>query len=428
MARPTIYAYASRAVTSRRHNSKLGNNQRWTMAKYFLHLTTSTSHTYLPTMNLFGNSTAAPSLTESIFGSSSSSNNALLFSKSIPQQRPPSNSRKRPRTGNKLSTDAEEKPSEPEETSETPEQTLRRRQEQSQDSVLDQFTISMLDYQHKGGDDELFADVRSLMKHHGLVILRNALSENGVSTMTTIADDTQRRICDALDAKKIPYNSPKADEETFVYKELAVRCKGRMDCRYDDATKKQELPSSFMELIENLSASILHGAEPPSLVYSGWIFSHPGSADQPWHTDGSPLFGGDGINESLPSYAINIFVGLHDADELMVLGPTEFVVGSHQMDPEVVMDTMIDKAVPAVIGKGDVLLYDYRVCHRGTSNLSSTISVVPASLSSNAAEKEDDHAENAGGGEVVRKVLYQMYARPWFKEHLNFGEKSLFDE
>ncbi len=231
-------------------------------------------------MNLFGNSTAAPSLTESIFGSSPSSNNDL-FSNSIPQQRPPSSSRKRPRKGNELSSDAKdkEKPSAPEKTSETPEQTLHRRQEQSQDSVLDQFTISMLDYQHNGGDDELFADVRSLMKHHGLVILRNALSENEVSTITTIADDTQRRICDALDAKKIPYNSPKADEETFVYKELAVRCKGRMDCRYD-ATNKQELPSSFMELIENLSASILHGAEPPSLVYSGWIFSHLGSADQ----------------------------------------------------------------------------------------------------------------------------------------------------
>lgn len=267
------------------------------------------------------------------------------------------------------------------------------------------------------------------MKHHGLVILRNALSEKDVSTITTVADDTQRRICDALDAKKIPYNSPKADEETFVYKELAVRCRGRMDVRYDDddaTNKQQELPSSLMELVENLSASILHGAEPPSLVYSGWIFSRPGSADQPWHTDGSPLFGSSGINESLPSYAINIFVGLHDADELLVLGPTEFVVGSHQMDPEVVMGTKIDTAVPAVIGKGDVLLYDYRVCHRGTSNLSSTISVE----SSEAVEKEDDHAENTGGGEggVVRKVLYQMYARPWFKEHLNFGENSLFDE
>ncbi|KAK1738197.1 phytanoyl-CoA dioxygenase family protein [Skeletonema marinoi] len=392
-------------------------------------------------MNLFGNSTAAPSLTESIFGSSPSNtdnppSNNDLFSKSIPQQQPPSESRKRPRTGKKHT----EKPSVKKATSETPRQTLQRRHTQSQHSILEQFTISAQDYQHSGGEDELYTDVRSLMRHHGLVILRNALSEQDVTTITTIADDTQRHICDALDAKKIPYNSSVANEETetFVYKELAVRCQGRMDVRYDyddnvttrtTKQQQQQLPSSLIELVDNLAASILHGAEPPSLVYSGWIFSHPGSANQPWHTDGSPLFG-NGINESLPSYAINIFVGLHNADELLVLGPTEFVVGSHQMDPEVVMDTMIDTAVPAVIGKGDVLLYDYRVCHRGTANLSSTLSVAPSSASLSASgvvDKEDDHDETSGGG-VVRKVLYQMYARPWFKEHLNFGEKSLFEE
>ena len=322
--------------------------------------------------------------------------------------------------------------------SETPKQTLHRRQTQSQHSILDQITISTQDYQHSGGggDDELLADVRSLMKHHGVVILRNAISEQDVTNITVIADDTQRHICDALDAKKIPYNTSVADEETFVYKELAVRCKGRMDVRYDyDATAAtKQLPPSLIELVENCAAAILHGAEPPSIVYSGWIFSHPGSADQPWHTDGSPLFGSNAINESLPSYAINIFVGLHDADELLVLGPTEFVVGSHQMDPEVVMDTMIPQAVPAVIGKGDVLLYDYRVCHRGTSNLSSTLSAIPPPSSpcaSGAVDKDDGHVETTGTETekgVVRKVLYQMYARPWFKEHLNFGEKSLFDE
>jgi ectoine hydroxylase-related dioxygenase (phytanoyl-CoA dioxygenase family) len=405
-------------------------------------------------MNLFGNnSTAAPSLTESIFGSSSttdnttSTNNDLFSSKPIiPQQKQPpittESRNKRPRTS-KTTHDAIKKTS-PEETHQ---QTIQRRKTQSQQSVLDQFTISAHDYHH---DDELYADVRSLMKHHGLVILRNALSEQDVLTITNMADNTQRRICTVLDSKKIPYNSEVADKETFVYKELAVRCKGRMDVRNDDddsstktttttTTTTTKLPSSLLDLTENLASSILHGAEPPSLVYSGWIFSFPGSHSQPWHTDGSPLFGNTEIDQSLPSYAINIFVGLHDVEECLVLGPTEFIVGSHhQMDPSVVMDTttMIDMAVPAVIGKGDVLLYDYRVCHRGTANLSSSLStidvVAPPSSASNVVvdkKKEDEQEEEtttAGGG-VVRKVLYQMYARPWFKEHLNFGEKSLFD-
>ena len=392
-------------------------------------------------MNLFGNNqTAAPSLTESIFGTSATNNPPSndLFSKSIPKQTT-AVSRKRPRTSS--SSDAKKKETslssfaKEEVPKETPQQTLHRRNTQAQDTILDQVTLSTRDYpQIKNGsdNDELNADVRSLMKHHGLVIIRNALSEKDVSTITTFADATQRYICDALDAKKIPYNLSVADEETFVYKELAVRCKGRMDVRYDDnvttADKQQsQLPTSTTDLIENLAVSILHGAEPPSLVYSGWIFSHPESASQPWHTDGSPLFGDGAVNGSLPSYAINIFVGLHDADESLVLGPTEFVVGSHTMNPEVVMDTMIDRAVPAVIGKGDILLYDYRICHRGTANLSSSISVASSTINLEPGVEQDHEAETNECG-VVRKVLYQMYARPWFKEHLNFGDQSLFDD
>ena len=100
---------------------------------------------------------------------------------------------------------------------------------------------------------------------------------------------------------------------------------------------------------------------------------------------------------------------------------------------------MIDKATfPAVIGKGDILLYDYRICHRGTCNLSSSLSVVAttntgypqadeANTSSLEKNEEQEEKETNRAEGIVRQVLYQMYARPWFKEHLNFGQKSLFD-
>jgi ectoine hydroxylase-related dioxygenase (phytanoyl-CoA dioxygenase family) len=402
-------------------------------------------------MNIFGSSTATPSLTESIFGSSSSDVTTLsstndLFSKKVVQAE-----RKRPRPSDDSCVRAADdvvKKTSPEKTpksSLSPEQTLHHRRIQSQSSILDQLTISTKDYRHGTTDDEMYADVRSLMKHHGLVILRDAFSHHDVETIINIANNTQNHICNALDLKGVLYNSAVANTETFVYKEVAVRCKGRMDVRYDDegndydnTTQEQKLPAS-LSLIEKLATSILHGAESPKLVYSGFIFSFPASTDQPWHTDGTPLFG-TGITESLPSYAINIFVGLHDANELLVLGPTEFVVGSHHMDPGLVMDTMSDKATfPAVIGKGDILLYDYRICHRGTCNLSSSLAVAttntrypPAgeaytstTLEKNEEQRREKETSRAEG--IVRQVLYQMYARPWFKEHLNFGQKSLFD-
>ena len=55
--------------------------------------------------------------------------------------------------------------------------------------------------------------------------------------------------------------------------------------------------------------------------------------------------------------------------------------------------------VAPTLNKGDVLIYDYRTCHRGTSNVSAT---------------------------AVRPMLYLMYARPWFAEHVNFGKEQLF--
>ena len=57
-------------------------------------------------------------------------------------------------------------------------------------------------------------------------------------------------------------------------------------------------------------------------------------------------------------------------------------------------------AIAPLLKKGDALIYDYRVCHRGTANLSKDKS--------------------------TRIMLYLMYARPWFREHLNFGTEKLF--
>lgn len=112
--------------------------------------------------------------------------------------------------------------------------------------------------------------------------------------------------------------------------------------------------------------------------------------------------------DQLPPYALNVFVPLLDITE--DLGPTEFWLTSHCTDDarqtflteQSAMAPTLDETKKNIIGPlltaGDALIYDYRICHRGTSNLSNT----------------------------VRPMLYLMYARPWFKEHLNFGKERLF--
>lgn len=119
-----------------------------------------------------------------------------------------------------------------------------------------------------------------------------------------------------------------------------------------------------------------------------------------------------------------MFIPLLDITE--ELGPTEFWLGSHVTDqaqeflssqpkgngrdpdddendsPTSKNDSTKPQIIGPLLSVGDALIYDYRICHRGTSNLSSE-------------------------AKTTRPMLYLMYARPWFKEHLNFGKEHLFD-
>ncbi|KAL7553825.1 hypothetical protein ACHAWF_017177 [Thalassiosira exigua] len=309
----------------------------------------------------------------------------------------------------------------------TPREILDRRRTQSKKQALDRLTISLGDY--RGGDDEeeLCSDVRGLMQHHGLVILRDALSDADVDLISKMADATHGKVRRRLAARGVKCDEPVDDAEATRFREVAIRRRGRMDVRHCDATsspddddgggrRPRDLPP--LPLIDKLARSILHGAEPPRRVYAGWIFSSPGSEDQPWHQDGCPLF--ESGTETLPCYALNAFCGLHD-ERLLEIGPTEFIVGSHRMKPDDAMDE-VGEAVSAVLGRGDVLLYDYRICHRGTSNL--TTPAVSSGVSTEDKAGTDRTPVEDG---IVRKVLYLMYARPWFRDHLNFGAKSLFN-
>jgi ectoine hydroxylase-related dioxygenase (phytanoyl-CoA dioxygenase family) len=204
-----------------------------------------------------------------------------------------------------------------------------------------------------------------------------------------------------LTKRNLTWNEECNNHEAVRFKEVVVRCKGRMDVLFDQYLCHNEVPFWKNHAILNgIVNNLLYGGETddlrPSLVYAGWIFSEAGSADQPFHQDGIPLFPMG--NEQLPPYALNVFVPLQDTT--VELGPTEFQLLSHHMPATT---TIVDEStlVLPLPQRGDMLLYDYRVCHRGTANLTTN---------------------------TLRSVLYLMYARPWFKEHVNFGTEPLLDE
>jgi len=260
--------------------------------------------------------------------------------------------------------------------------------------------------------------------------------------LTNEAKLIQKEICARLDElgihflnslKNIPENDGTAKNiscEIFRFYEIASRCRGRLDVRYKTSSPPFTDPCIVSNPILLPTVHNLLGSD-AELLYSGLIYSFPNSSDQPWHMDGTTLF--PELKESLkdrgladlPPYALNIFIPLEN-DITTDIGPTEFFPESHISSKAMEIDDDLLKlhsmgtnknineqnvkdvenitnrhnVIAPLLKKGDALIYDYRVCHRGTANLS---------------PKGD-----------VRIMLYLMYARPWFREHLNFGTDRLF--
>ena len=199
------------------------------------------------------------------------------------------------------------------------------------------------------------------------------------------------------------------DDAHFSFREVARRCKGRIDARLD-VSLENEVWSNVTRALRHYAAHLSDVLRPlvdrvlgddAKLAYVGLVSSGPGSVAQPWHADGVPLFRG---SNDLPAHALNCFAPLVNVSRRM--GPTEFVPASHKPGPVArALETALQRGrEPADVfspelSVGDVLVYDQRTVHRGVPN-----------------RTKDE-----------RPILYLLFARPWFREHINFGETSLFD-
>lgn len=143
------------------------------------------------------------------------------------------------------------------------------------------------------------------------------------------------------------------------------------------------------------------------------VVSVPGAPAQHWHADAGQLFPRAGLH--LPAHGVVAFAALTNVTREM--GPTEFVPGSHvqcgkdekpapvQYEDGSVLD--LCKAVPGnrvltgEASRGSVVLFDFRVFHRGGPNTS----------------------------DRRRALLYSTYLREWYTDRVNFHQQlsSSFD-
>lgn len=95
----------------------------------------------------------------------------------------------------------------------------------------------------------------------------------------------------------------------------------------------------------------------------GVISSFPGSDIQKLHSDSPHLFDDDRIAPMLPPFALTISIPLVDVDGTN--GSTEFLPGTQR---EILAPPSADGAVWRSVPRGDCMIWDYRVRHRGQPN------------------------------------------------------------
>ena len=143
------------------------------------------------------------------------------------------------------------------------------------------------------------------------------------------------------------------------------------------------------------------------LCHVSLVVATPGCNEQTWHSDGGHV----SLSEHLPCHVLNVFLPLEDVP--LVKGPTEFRPGTHvhtrNLGPMILAAKCRKSLLPpytATMRLGDVLIFDYRVLHRGKANNLPTIM-------------------SADGGSNNRTFLVLTYAQSWFEDVVNFPKRSM---
>ena len=202
---------------------------------------------------------------------------------------------------------------------------------------------------------------------------------------------------------------------------------------------------------------------------SRYLLTLPGSPDQTLHADAS-LEAEDAAGLRLPTYAVNVYIPLVDLTESN--GALQVIPGTHrgvrearyegggqqgeqgEQKPQEPQEWQGAQGAQGAQGRGEgvggkageageqrqppilmtvpagsVVLYDFRLLHRGTMNQgdrrttrrTANSDAAPAATASSTAAP---HPPSLAGS---RPVLYLTFARPWFTDKGEFSDESVWD-
>ena len=181
------------------------------------------------------------------------------------------------------------------------------------------------------------------------------------------------------------------------YKEIVQRHERRYEMPYK-MSEIGALNFSTNPQIQELVTGILGSSH--HVVNVSLVVSAPGARDQGWHADGPHV----SVSKHLPCHVLNLFIPL--VDVYLSNGPTSFRPGSHYLTIDLqkrFLLAAIKKELRPIetpcLKKGSVLLFDYRVLHRGTANMSDS----------------------------YRPMLVLTFGKSWYQDTLNFPKNSVYD-
>lgn len=182
------------------------------------------------------------------------------------------------------------------------------------------------------------------------------------------------------------------------FKEIVQRHLNRYEMTYNMGDEEFAIVPKCEQIMGTVKAIL---GDDCVVINKSVVVSKPGAETQAWHSDGPHL----DITKDLPCHCLNVFVPLVDVDETN--GPTEMRPGSVSLTrnlKKAYMKAFLTKKLRAVdapnLTKGDILMFDYRILHRGKANNSP---------------------------DQPRPVLVYTYAKPFYIDNMNFPKNSVHE-
>lgn len=259
-------------------------------------------------------------------------------------------------------------------------------------SDISRLTVNLQSSERKQLSDISVSVAASILNREGVVLLKNALDPEVVDAAADAVAASFDRCQVGLKDRGLRLREP------FAFAEIAHRSKLRFDMQLADAVPA--LPDGLVRTPpwEPLLHKVL--GDDCTDLFQGAVIAEPGAADQQPHMDGGHLFQGTHAYEQAqnPCHCLNVFVPLVDVTE--ELGPTEFWPGSHVLAKASAAFASATPSVSLAGQRGDAIVFDYRVVHRGRAN----------------------------EGDASRPVLYLTSSRSWFRDAQNFPAERLLGE